>query len=75
MRIIFKIHRLIFDEQGIIFVINRIGTREYFYSPVSQLFINEKLLTEFSNTDIRLISYFAAVEDHQADCHFFQRRG
>lgn len=73
MRTFFKIHRLIFDDQGVIFVINRIGTREYFYCPVSRLFNNEKLLTEFSNTDIRLISYFAAAEEHKADCHFLHQ--
>jgi hypothetical protein len=75
MRIFFKIHKLIFDEQGVIFVVNRIGTQEYFYCPVSQLFRNDKLLAELSSTDVRLISCFAAAEDHQADRDFLQQHG
>jgi len=62
-----KIRQLIFSEQGLMLIIQRKANREFFHCHVAELFCNDELLAEFNFTDIRLISYFAAIEEHESD--------
>lgn len=68
-----KIQQLIFGEKGLTFVIKRIDDDKCFHFPVSELFCNDNLLAEFNLADIRLISYFAAMEEYQTDTNFLKK--
>lgn len=68
-----KIQQLIFGEQGLTFVIKRKEDDQCIQFPVSELFCNDYLLAEFNLADIRLISYFAAMEEYQADRIFLKK--
>ncbi len=68
-----KIQQLIFGEKGLTFVIKRIDDDKCFHFRVSELFCNDHLLAEFNLADIRLISYFAAMEEYQTDTIFLKK--
>ncbi len=68
-----KVQQLIFDERGLIFLVQRLDNKECSYHPVAELFSDDKLLAEFSQNDVRLISYFAAVEEHDLDRAFLNK--
>lgn len=72
MRISLKIQQLIFGENGLMFVVQRRSSDEYFYCSVAELFSNDNLLNEFSRADVRLISYFAAIEEQESDRAFLK---
>jgi len=62
-----KIQRILFAEQGLTLIIRRSEDGEYFHCGVNELFRNDQMLTDFSASDIRLISYFAATEEFATD--------
>ncbi len=68
-----KIQQLIFGEKGLTFVIKRKKDDRCIHFPVSELFCNDHLLAEFNLADIRLISYFAAMEEYQTDTIFLKK--
>lgn len=72
MNVGLKIRQLIFGEQ-LILVVQRTEDSEYFCCSAFELFRNDELLVEFSLSDVRLISYFAAVEEYKVDQKFLQK--
>jgi hypothetical protein len=68
-----KVRQLIFDERGLLFIVRCLERDESYCYTVSELFTNDELLAEFCAIDIRLISYFAAMEDYRADQKFLNK--
>jgi hypothetical protein len=68
-----KIRQLIFGEQGLTFIVQRMEDEEYFHCAVMDLFSNDQLLAEFNLSDIRLISYFAAATEFELDQNFLKK--
>ncbi len=75
MNIEYKIKHLIFEEKGgqILFAIERIEDQIVFYYAANELFQSEELLASFSVKDLRLIAYFASIQEFQADQAFLQQ--
>jgi hypothetical protein len=69
----FRVRRVIFGEQKLIFVIERIDNGEFFECPVAELFRDDELLSELSYSDVRMIGYFAAIDESQLDQEFLHR--
>lgn len=68
-----KIRRLLFNENGIMFVIERQGDSEYFHCLVAELYRHDQMLAEFNAGDIRLICYFAIAEEFERDRNFLKK--
>jgi hypothetical protein len=73
MQVNLKVRQLIFAEQGLCLKVQHMHDGSYTYYSIADLFFNDDLLAEFNYADIRLICYFAAVNEYELDSSFLKK--
>ncbi|MBS0352095.1 MAG: hypothetical protein JSR33_13125 [Proteobacteria bacterium] len=68
-----RVKQLIFDERELLFIVRCLENDESYCYTVTELFTNDDLLSEFCAIDVRLISYFAAIEEYKTDQKFLDK--
>jgi len=73
MQCLFKLRRLIFEEQGLVFAVQTAGKNDVLYFSAQELLVDDEKLASFSPMDVRLMIYFAAEEKFSLDLARFNQ--
>lgn len=73
MQVSLKVSQLIFAERGMCLMVQHVQDGRYAYYGITEVFSNDALLSGFNFSDIRLICYFAFLQEFELDRMFLKK--